>query len=278
VRADQLPVPPFELASRVGCLEGLEDPTTAYELTGTAIRNDLLAGLPDGYSLEGRRLLDFGCGAGRTLRHFVGDDHGAELWGCDIDLPSVEWLQANMSPPLTVFSNAEVPPLDQPDGSFDLIYCVSVFSHLTRHWAEWLLEMHRLLKPDGLLLATYMGRGFSEEIAQEEWDEDRVGMMVLAPGQSWDLGGPMVFHSPWWLRAHWGRAFEVLSLTESGFAVQDSDHGQGLAVLKRKDVQLSPADLREISDDHREAPALAHNVDRLMGELEVLRPQLRDAG
>ena len=136
--------------------------------------------------------------------------------------------------------------------------------------------MHRLLKPDGLLLATYMGRGFSQEIAKEEWDEDRIGMMVLAPGQSWDHGGPMVFHSDWWLRSHWGRAFEVLSLGQSGFAVADSDHGQGLAVLRPKDVQLTPADLQELSDDPREATALAHNVDRLMGELESLRAQLSD--
>src|SRR5690606_19662858 len=108
-------------------------------------------------------------------------------------------------------------------------------------------------------------RGFSQEIAQEEWDEDRVGMMVLAPGQSWDKGGPMVFHSPWWLRAHWGRAFEILSLTEAGFAHPDPDFGQGLVVMRRKDVQLAPADLEAPSDDPREAPALAHNVDRLMG-------------
>lgn len=274
VQAGELPVPPFELASRVGCLEAADDPTALYESIGVGTKAHLLAGLPDGYSLDGRCVLDFGCGAGRTLRHFVAEDSGAELWGCDIDVPSIEWLEQNMSPPLHVFANAEVPPLDQPDGKFDLIFCVSVFTHLTRHWSEWLLEMHRVLKPGGLLLATYMGRGFSEEIAKEPWDEDRVGMMVLAPGQSWDKGGPMVFHSPWWLRQHWGRAFDLLSLTEAGFAHPDPDQGQGLAVLRRKEVELTPADLQRLSDDPREAPALAHNVDRLMGELEALRPLL----
>jgi GT2 family glycosyltransferase/SAM-dependent methyltransferase len=273
VRPGDLPVPPFELASRVGSLENAEDPNAVYEAIGRGIKQDLMAGLPDGYSLRGKRILDFGCGAGRTLRHFVAEDEGAELWGCDIDAPSIDWLRQNI-PAVNAFANAEVPPIDQPDGTFDLIICVSVFTHLTRHWAEWLLEMHRLLKPDGLLLATLMGRGFSQEIAQEDWDEDRVGMMVLAPGQSWDAGGPMVFHSPWWVRAHWGRAFEILSLNEAGFAVPDPDRGQGLVVLRRKDVQPSPDELRALSDDPREAPALEHNVDRLMAELEWLRPQL----
>jgi SAM-dependent methyltransferase len=273
VQVSELPVPPFELASRVGCLEGAPDPTALYEEIGRTTKADLLAGLPDGYSLAGKRILDFGCGAGRTLRHLVADDSGAELWGCDIDVPSVEWLERNV-PQVHSFANAEAPPLDQPDGKFDLIYCVSVFTHLTRHWAEWLLELHRLLAPGGLLLATYMGRGFSAEIAHEDWDEDRVGMMVLAPGQSWDKGGPMVFHSPWWLHAHWGRAFEILSLTEAGFQVPVPDRGQGLVVLRRKDVSLTPDDLRVVSEDPREARALDHNVDKLMAELEWLRPTL----
>jgi SAM-dependent methyltransferase len=276
--AGQLPVPPFELASRVGSLEDYDDPTAVYEIFGKAIKDDLVAGLPEGYSLDGRCILDFGCGAGRTLRHFVAEETGAELWGCDIDVDSVEWLKGNLVPPLNVFRNGEEPPIDQPDGKFDLIYCVSVFSHLTRHWADWLLELHRLLKPDGLLLATVMGRGFSQSIAQEEWDEDRVGMMVLAPGQAWSAGGPMVFHSPWWLRAHWGRVFDIVSLGEAGFAVPDPDNGQGLVVMRRKDVRLTPDDLRRVSDDPREAAALDHNVDRLMGELEILRPQLAEAG
>ena len=133
----EIPVPPFELASRVGTLEGSEDPTAVYEYLGREIKKDLLAGLPEGYSLEGRRVLDFGCGAGRTLRHFVNDDMGAEYWGCDIDVPSIEWLEENLSPPFNVFANAEVPPLDQPDGNFDVIFCVSVFTHLTRHWSEY---------------------------------------------------------------------------------------------------------------------------------------------
>jgi predicted nucleic acid-binding Zn-ribbon protein len=42
--------------------------------------------------------------------------------------------------------------------------------------------------------------------------------------------------------------------------------------LRRKDARLEPADLEALSSDPREAVALAHNVDRLVGELEELRP------
>ena len=269
--AADLPLPPYELASRVGSLENTPDPWAHYESIGRASREDLLGALPADFSFEGRRVLDFGCGAGRTLRHFVAAGPAAELWGCDIDQASIAWLEQSLSPPLHVFANGELPPLDQPDESFDLVYCVSVFTHLVRSWSAWLLELHRLLRPGGLLVATFMGKGQSEVVAGEPWDEGRVGMLTLKPGQPWDAGGPMVFHSPWWIREHWGRAFELLSLTESGFPGAPAGLGHGVATMRKRDTAPSTADLEALSEDPREAPALAHNVDHLMRELEDLR-------
>jgi len=51
-----------------------------------------------------------------------------------------------------------VPPLPFPDGTFDLIYAISVFTHITTHWAGWLLELHGLLRPEGVFIATFHGR------------------------------------------------------------------------------------------------------------------------
>ncbi len=42
-----------------------------------------------------------------------------------------------------------------------------MFSHLTDAWSTWLLELHRVLAPGGLLLATVMGRFLPEAIAGE---------------------------------------------------------------------------------------------------------------
>lgn len=271
VQAQDLPLPPYELASRVGSLDDAPDPWAHYDSIGRASRDDLLAALPEGFSLEGRRILDFGCGAGRTLRHFVADESPGEFWGCDIDTASVAWLQESLSPPVSAFANGDLPPLDQPDATFDLIYCVSVFTHLTRSWSAWLLELHRVLKADGLLLVTFMGEGQSQVVAAEEWHEERVGMLTLRPGQSWDHGGPMVLHSPWWIREHWGRLFEILSLTPYGFPGAPAGQGHGMVAMRRKDVDLSPADLERPSADPREAAALLHQADHLMRELEQFR-------
>jgi SAM-dependent methyltransferase len=271
MRSTDLPLPPLDMASRVGSLEGVPAPYEYYAELGRRAREDILDVLPDGWSFEGKRVLDFGCGAGRTLRHFAEEAEQGELWGCDIHPESVEWMQANLSPPFHVFRNGETPPLDRPDGYFDLIWCVSVFTHLTDTWSAWLLELRRVLAPDGLLIVTFMGRGMSELIVGRRWDEERTGMHVLKIGQPWDLGGPMVLHSPWWIREHWGRAFEVLDVRPDGFAA-DPPIGQGTALLRNTGVPVTAEELERVNpDEPREALALQHNLQTMAEEVLELR-------
>lgn len=212
-------------------------------------------------------MLDFGCGSGRVLRHFLPEAETAELHGCDIHGPSIEWIQANLSPSIEAVQSREKPPLPFPNGNFDLIWTMSVFTHLTDTWSSWLLELHRILAPDGILIASIMGPGMSETIANEPWDESRVGMNVLGYGQAWEAGGPMVLHSHWWIEAHWGRAFEILQLKETGLI----DTGQGVVVMRKKDVSLTPADLEALEPgEPREVLALQHSVRQLHRERAIV--------
>jgi SAM-dependent methyltransferase len=260
------PYPPLALANRVCSLEGRgQPPRQAYERFGGEARDALLGLLPDNWSFAGKRVLDFGCGAGRTLRHFLPEaEAGAELWGVDIDAPSITWLEENLCPPLHVRRGAPDPPLDFESGSFDLIWALSVFTHLTDSSLPWLLELHRLLQPGGLLVASYMGRWVSEVFTGEPWDDDRVGMMVLRADNPWDSGGPMVLMSDWWVAAHWGRAFEI---EEVAPLVQ----GQSWAMMRRRDVQLTTEDLERPEDDPREIHALRHQLDAQAAHLDRVR-------
>ncbi len=255
------PYPPFELADRVCALAGRGEPFAAYERLGADARAALLGLLPDGWSFEGKRVLDFGCGAGRTLRHFLREAETAELWGTDIDAASIEWLDGALCPPLHAMRCEVAPPLGLDHGSFDLIWALSVFTHLTDNSIPWLLELHRLLKPGGLLIATYMGRWSSRELAGEPWDEDRVGMNVLRHDNPWDRGGPVVLMSDWWVRAHWGRAFEMLE-------VEPRFQGQTWALMRRREVELTAEELLAPEDDPREFAALRHNLEQIRREIE----------
>jgi SAM-dependent methyltransferase len=264
------PYPPLDLANRVLTVTGWKsDPFRAYEEIGAQTRSALVRLLPDDWSFEGRRVLDFGSGAGRTLRHFMTEAETAEIWGTDIDRPSIEWLERNLCPPLHAWACEENPPLGLEHGSFDLAWAISVFTHLTTNSAQWLLELHRLLKPDGLLIATYMGRWSSDFFAGEAWDENRVGRNMLSATRSWDQGGPAVLMSDWWVRAHWGRAFEILH-------IEPEIHNMSWAVMRKRDVELTTDDLETPDDDPREFAALRHNVRQLQREAMLLESQLAE--
>lgn len=262
------PFPPLHLADRVLSLGGFGDPFAAYEALGADTKAELLKLLPGDWTFAGRRVLDFGCGAGRTLRHFLVEAGATEIWGVDTDAESVQWLQRSLCPPLHAARCAPDPPLEFEACSFDLVWAISVFTHLTDASLAWLLELHRILKPGGLLIATYMGRWNSEAIAGEPWDEDRIGMNVLRHSNGWDQGGPMVLMSDWWVRAHWGRAFEIVE-------VAPRVHNQSWALLRRRDVELTTADLERPEPDPREHRALRHNIRQLHRELEQQAADVR---
>ena len=108
-------------------------------------------------------VLDFGCGWGRIIRFFLKDIEPESLFGIDhseevihICHQTNKWCKFVMIEPS--------PPTAFPEQSFDLIYLYSVFSHLPEemHWA-WLKEFHRLLRPDGMLIATTFPRDFIQD-------------------------------------------------------------------------------------------------------------------
>ncbi len=246
-----------------------DDVIDSYLQLGRDARRVVLDTLPEDWSPSGKRVLDFGSGAGKVLRHLLEDWREAELHGCDIDAPSIDWLDANLSPPIHAFVNGESPPLARPRGYFDLVLAMSVFTHLTDYSLAWLAELHRVMRDDGLLLASFLGRQAYEVYAGGGWHEDRIGMNVVHYGQSWDLGGPTVFHSPWWLRAHWGRAFEIVSLRDGRAR---GDHG--IVLLRRRPVTVTAVDLERPSDDPREVEALRHQVRQLLDETGELRREV----
>lgn len=249
-----------------------QDPLGAFEREGVELRRLLESSLPAGWDWSGRRVLDFGCGAGRVLRQFAPETQQGEFWGCDIDGASVAWLQDNVSPPFHIFEVEERPGLPQPRGYFDLVYAFSVYTHLTDHWAGWLLEHHRVLKEGGMLFATVLSEGMIEELIREQWDDNKIGMNALMHGHPWDQGGPITFHSPWWIRAHWGRAFEVLELRPKLAAGPAPSHG--IVLMRKKPVELTAEDLHRVEPgEPREITAMQHHIRQLRDETVHLRAE-----
>jgi SAM-dependent methyltransferase len=151
------------------------------------------------------------------------------------------------------------PPLPFADASFELIRADASFTRLTEGWAEWLLELRRLLTGDGILVVGLAPRESFESLTGHPWDDDRIGMTVLSA-----LNGPgarIAFHSDWWLRAHWGRAFEVVSIDEAD--------GRRFVSLRRAEGEASADQIeRAEPGEQRELAAARANASDLVGQLD----------
>jgi len=108
-------------------------------------------------------ILDFGCGWGRIARFFLKDIPGDRLWGIDANPDAVEICRRDNR-----WSRFEVVntlgPTAFPDGTFDLVYSFSVFSHFSEDMhLRWLEEIQRILRPGGVFIATTRPRDFIEQ-------------------------------------------------------------------------------------------------------------------
>ncbi|MDM8566806.1 class I SAM-dependent methyltransferase [Candidatus Halobeggiatoa sp. HSG11] len=112
-------------------------------------------------------LLDFGCGSGRLLVGWHLLSPHIKLNGCDFNPKLLGWVQQNIFE--QCIRNDLTPPLSYPDDKLDLIYLISVFTHLSLDVQKmWIQEFKRVLKIGGYILITlhgeiYVRNGFWQE-------------------------------------------------------------------------------------------------------------------
>jgi SAM-dependent methyltransferase len=97
------------------------------------------------------KILDFGCGCGRMTRFLPGSS------GSEINPDHVQWCLQSL-PEVDTRQNQTLPPLPFADASFDLVYSLSILTHLPEHLANcWLQDLHRVAKPNALVILTTHG-------------------------------------------------------------------------------------------------------------------------
>jgi SAM-dependent methyltransferase len=130
--------------------------------------------------LENKKILDWGCGPGRLIRHLpktIGN--GCEYYGTDYNAKSVAWCKMNLQG-IHFNTNSLNPVLPYPDNFFDIIYGISVFTHLSEklHF-EWFHELSRILKPQGILFLTTQGDNYRAKLTQAELLVYNGGKLVI---------------------------------------------------------------------------------------------------
>ncbi|MDR2384856.1 MAG: class I SAM-dependent methyltransferase [Tannerella sp.] len=131
-------------------------------------------------SLNGLSILDWGCGPGRIIRHlpdltanscryFASDYNGKYINWCTKNIHGVDFVKNDLKPPLPYSSD-----------TFDIIYGMSIFTHLSEklHF-EWFEELMRVMKKGGILFLTLHGEVFLSKLTEKEKIRFRAGQLTV---------------------------------------------------------------------------------------------------
>jgi SAM-dependent methyltransferase len=102
-----------------------------------------------GLDLDGKAILDAGCGSGYNLELISREWHPKEVCAFDFMPEQVE-LARQRGLPANIFVG-DITDIDLPSERFDIIFINGVLHHVPR-WRVGLREINRVLKPGGLLL------------------------------------------------------------------------------------------------------------------------------
>jgi SAM-dependent methyltransferase len=219
-------VPPRRLRARVGA-PGVEE----YVSGGAAAAAQLDRALAPRRMADFSAVLDFGCGPGRVLQHVAALDPDGRMVGVDVDAEAIAWASEHVED-LDFRASRALPRLPVSDEEFDLVYSISVFSHLDEPAQDaWLAELARVLAPGGAALLSTHGPtafdAFRRQAVRTAWCApgafdrgplgDREVVSVPYRRNPWsrgDLPGVgegygLTFHGPGYLRERWGAFLEI---------------------------------------------------------------------
>jgi SAM-dependent methyltransferase len=207
-------LPPEHLRVRIG---GVEDANAFLNIgaaVGTCIARLLID--IDKPIDRCRSILDFGCGCGRILRWLPLTR--ARITGVDIDPEAIGWCKHALGSLARFRVAPHMPPLPFRAGKFDLIYAISVFTHLPEDMGRaWIGEMARVLEPGGVLIASLLGPSvFAPPGTPERAVFDSRGFYhtrdVATAGLP-DFYGTS-YHNQEYIEREWGSSFDILGYHE----------------------------------------------------------------
>lgn len=233
-------VPPAELRHRVGAGGG-----QAFIRSGllhVECFEESLAAV--GVRLaDGRDLLEWGAGCGRMTVHFADRAPGARVTVADTDGEAIAWVAEHV--PLHATATLPIlPPSELPSDAYDLVVGHSVLSHLdVRAQDLWLAELARVTRPGGHVAVSFNGPAALDwhlehplvDVPRSVADAVAHDGVAIWTGDGWEDefydGYHTTFHEHAYVRAHWSRWFDVLTIDEAAaWPTQD------IAVLRAREA------------------------------------------
>ena len=231
-------IPPVEM--RVSTIDNTDK--DLYALSGMRVAADF-AELSKKYGIsvaDSKNLLDFGCGVGRVIRIWPLLT-GAKLFGCDVVEPFVDWCRANITFAKFTLVN-EYPPTPYEDNFFDVIYGVSVFTHLDeKHQNLWLSELHRIAKPGCILFFSFRGKDWltkrqpnllQNKSCMQSLDEKGIAYIRTDQWREYFQDFYQgAYHTETYIKENWSKYFKIKDIILTGNLAINQD----LAILIKAD-------------------------------------------
>lgn len=210
---DGLPLPPPELIALVTGMPQVQ-PFYWSGLLGARCIRGLLK--KNGFTLEhARAILDFGCGCGRIMRHWR-TLTGPRLFGVDYNPYLVRWCQSAF-PFASFATNSLRPPLAYPAEHCDLIYTISIFTHLEEDLQRaWMAELTRLLRPGGLLFLTVHGTTHLQRLSAEQRERFAAGKLVVSQPELSGSNHCATYHPEQYVRTVLAKDLHVIDFVPGG--------------------------------------------------------------
>ncbi|HMP72360.1 MAG TPA: class I SAM-dependent methyltransferase [Kiritimatiellia bacterium] len=170
---------------------------TWYDVSGREQAAEI-AELIGAYRGSASAVLEWGCGPARILRHLRGLlPEGSSVTGTDYNPSTVAWA-AKALPDLPIRLNGLKPPTVFEAESFDVVFAISVFTHLSEEMHRaWAAEFERLVKRGGIAIFTTHGERYCREVLNEqEQREFSNGDLVVRGGVEEGKRWYAAFHPP----------------------------------------------------------------------------------
>lgn len=229
-----MPIPPAELRYRV---HGSLDKESFIQNGKNLAQNirDLCALAEHNiYSFE--NVLDFGCGCGRVLQNFQDAPRVCQFYGTDIDSELISWGEKYL-PNIKWSTNGYHPPLPFADNTFDLIYAISVFTHIDEEFQHmWLSELQRIVKVRGIIILTVHGESTISKLAPSNQIRIHSYGFMFETGSTGSLKLDKLpdfyqtaYHTKEYIYRDWSAYFDVLHYLERGI----NNHQDAVILRKR---------------------------------------------
>jgi ubiquinone/menaquinone biosynthesis C-methylase UbiE len=120
-----------------------------------------------------------------------------------------------------------------PGNMFDLVYLISIFTHLEIETQKfWINELSRVLKPGGFLLFTYHGSNYHHLLPPEAHARASDGEIVVMQAEMEGSNACATFHSERSIRRALADRLEVVDFVPEGMVGAHQD----IALLRKPPV------------------------------------------